>query len=225
MIFRADRRGFSLLELLLTLLLIGVIALVAVPGFLRYARHAALAAGANQMAMDMMKVRYLAVSKNCRVPPPVLSARPRLALGGGPERQRPPGSARGRSRRSSTCPPASGTIATGSSARRRSPSRPPSSPITFPGRVMSVGPTGRWSGHRHDLPGQRPRRACRHLRQHRRPGQSLVLGGGRPALALTIPGRVPGGLKTETLVTAGRLDPVTSVVGNPPERSPAISRR
>jgi prepilin-type N-terminal cleavage/methylation domain-containing protein len=145
MIFRAARRGFSLLELLLTLLLTGVIALVAVPGFLRYSRHAALAAGANQMAMDMMKVRYLAVSKNCRVRlrfyqldrawrweedlndnarlDPLEAVSPFQYLPTGIRYD------------------CDGVLGPPSQ-----PVSPPSSPITFPGRVMSVGPTGRWSG-------------------------------------------------------------------------------
>ncbi len=141
----AARRGFSLMELLLTLLLTGVIALVAVPGFLRYARHAALAAGANQMAMDMLRVRYLAVSKNCRY---------RLRFYQFDRAWRWEEDLNDNARLDSFeevspfqyLPTGIRYDCDGILGPPSQPVSAPSAPITFPGQVMSVGPTGRWSG-------------------------------------------------------------------------------
>jgi prepilin-type N-terminal cleavage/methylation domain-containing protein len=145
MFFPNRRQGFSLLELLLTLLLAGLVALIAIPPLHRYARHAALAMTADEVATDMLKIRYLAISKNCRY-------RLRFYRLDRAYRWEEDLNDNGRIDPLEAVSPFSYLSpgihfdCAGILGPPATPSKPPASPITFPGQVMSVGPSGRWSG-------------------------------------------------------------------------------
>jgi len=62
--FRAN--GFSLAELALVLLMATTLMVAAVPALQAYAGHLRLDVAAQGLAVEMMKIRYLAVIKSCR---------------------------------------------------------------------------------------------------------------------------------------------------------------
>jgi type IV pilus assembly protein PilA len=62
-----SERGFGIVELVVVMGLIGLLATLAVPNFLRYYRNSALGAGASELATVLNRARQLAVTQNTTV--------------------------------------------------------------------------------------------------------------------------------------------------------------
>ncbi len=61
---KIDSRGFSIVELLVIIAVIGIITAVSTPAFLSYLRSATLKAGAQELATIINQGRQLAISRN-----------------------------------------------------------------------------------------------------------------------------------------------------------------
>ncbi|MBI5628269.1 MAG: hypothetical protein HY953_05065, partial [Candidatus Rokubacteria bacterium] len=65
--FHAGSRGFSVVELLVLIAVIGILTAVSTPAFLSYLRSATLKAGAQELATIINQGRQIAISKNTTV--------------------------------------------------------------------------------------------------------------------------------------------------------------
>jgi Tfp pilus assembly protein FimT len=65
--FHADSRGFSVVELLVLIAVIGILTAVSTPAFLSYLRSATLKAGAQELATIINQGRQIAISQNTTI--------------------------------------------------------------------------------------------------------------------------------------------------------------
>ncbi|HEU0015825.1 MAG TPA: GspH/FimT family pseudopilin [Longimicrobium sp.] len=63
----ADRRGFTLAEVLVVLVIVGILYTLGQPRMERWTRHARVRAAANQLACDLAYARHAAVQRGGRV--------------------------------------------------------------------------------------------------------------------------------------------------------------
>jgi type II secretion system protein H len=80
-VFVLDRRGFTAIELLIVIAIIGVVMATSVPWMLTYSQSATLKAGAEEMAAGLNRARQLAISQNQNVCVEVTAAKYRFRVG------------------------------------------------------------------------------------------------------------------------------------------------
>ena len=136
-------RGFTILETVTAVSILGVLACLAVPGLLRHLCFVRLENAAQVLRSDMMRARYLAVSRNCyyrlRFDPP----RQRYAV----EEDFDANGRQDRGERTFPPTPLPEQVrfdAEGVLGPPSSPNRAPASPVTFTKNCLTVGPDGCW---------------------------------------------------------------------------------
>ncbi|MBN2432658.1 MAG: prepilin-type N-terminal cleavage/methylation domain-containing protein [Acidobacteria bacterium] len=141
---RRSRRGFSLLEITLALVLLGIMLAVALPLLARYQRYAQLDMTARVLIANIYKARQLAVMQNARyrIYFDVMGHAYHYKVDYNNNRRL---EATEQAARFFYLPLEIRFDCSGVKGPPSDPRKPPSSPVTFTHGLMSVGPEGRWS--------------------------------------------------------------------------------